>query len=56
MKAKANKSKRTYTLRLDGNKYRTIPMSKEEFENAYYWTDNDWKQFLKTDEYFIVKK
>ena len=33
MKATANKSARTYTLRVDGNKYRTIKMSKEEFDN-----------------------
>lgn len=55
MKATANKSKRTYTLRVNGNKYRTITMSKQEFESAYYWTQNDWKQFLKTDEYYKVK-
>lgn len=55
MKATANKSARTYTLRVDGNKYRTIRMSKEEFESAYYWTENDWRQFLKTDEYYKVK-
>jgi len=56
MEATANKSKRTFTLRDKGNKYRTQKMSKQEFESAYYyWTSNDWKQFLKTDEYSIVK-
>ena len=56
MKATANKSRRTFTLRDGGNKYRTQKMSKQEFESAYYyWTSNDWKQFLKTDEYSIVK-
>lgn len=56
MKATENKSKRTYTLRTEtGNKYRTYQMNKKEFESAYYWTENDWKQFLKTDEYYIVK-
>jgi len=59
--ATGNKSARTYTLRIaDENgkvysKYRTIQMSKEEFNSAYYWTNNDWKQFLKTDEYYIVR-
>jgi hypothetical protein len=55
MKITANKSKRTYTLRDNGNKYRTYPMHKQEFESAYYWTCNDWKQFFKTDEYYVVK-
>ena len=55
MKATQNKSARTYTLRVNGSKYRTTRMSKQEFENAYYWTENDWNQFLKTDEYYKVK-
>ena len=55
MKITSNKSARTYTIRDNGNKYRTIRMSKEEFESAYYWTENDWKNFLKTDEYYKVK-
>jgi hypothetical protein len=55
MKTTANKSARTYTIRKDGNKYRTIRMSKQEFDSAYYWSANDWNQFLKTDEYYIVK-
>mgnify|MGYP001024358929 CR=1 FL=1 len=59
IEVKANKSKRTFTIRKthsDGSKtkYRTNPMNKEEFESAEYWTANDWNQFLKTDEYYIV--
>lgn len=57
---KGNKSKRTFTLRFtyeDGSKvkYRTIPFSKEEFVSAEHWSEDDWKQFLKTDEYYEVK-
>lgn len=52
---KANNSKRTYTIRTDYSKYRTNPMNKEEFNNAYYWTANDWRNFLKTDDYYLVK-
>lgn len=52
---KSNKSKRTYTIRKQGSKYRTYKMNKQEFESAYYWTANDWNQFLRTDEYYIVK-
>ena len=55
MKTTSNKSARTYTIRVNGNKYRTLQMSKQEFDSAYYWTENDWKQFLKTDEYYSVK-
>lgn len=30
-------------------------MNKEEFENASYWTANDWNNYLKTDDYYLVK-
>jgi len=33
---KANNSKRTYTIRKQGLKYRTHRMTKQEFENAEY--------------------
>jgi hypothetical protein len=55
MKATQNKSARTYTLRVNGNKYRTFPMTKQEFENAYYHTENDWNNFLKGNDYYKVK-
>lgn len=55
IKVTPNNSKRTFTLRTDGAKYRTIRMSREEFEGAKYWTGNDWSQFLKTDEYYPVR-
>lgn len=55
MKITSNKSARTYTIVNETAKYRTFKMSKQEFESAYYWTENDWKQFLKTDEYYKVK-
>jgi hypothetical protein len=52
MKITSNKQKRHYTIKLNYAIYRTLPMSKQEFNSAYYWTENDWKQFLKTDEYY----
>lgn len=52
---KANNRKKTYTIRTDFNKYRTNPMTKDEFNSAYYWTANDWRNFLKTDDYYLVK-
>lgn len=54
VKVTPNNSKRTFTIRIDGAKYRTIRMPKDEFEDAKYWTGNDWSQFLKTDEYYRV--
>ena len=60
LKVTSNQSKRTFTLRFtykDGTKkkYRTLPMSKYEFENCEYNTENDWNQFLKSDDYYEVK-
>jgi len=52
---KANYSKRTFTIRTDSGKYRTYPMSKEEFESCEHNTANDWNQFLKSDDYYKVK-
>ena len=59
IKVKANQSKRTFTIRkyVGGKliaKYRTIEMSQEEFDSAEMNTENDWRQFLKTDEYYVV--
>lgn len=51
----SNKSKRTFTIITTGGKYRTYPTTKSEFEANEYNTGNDWKQFLKTDNYYKVK-
>lgn len=55
LKISSNKSKRTFTIVTDAAKYRTLTMSKEEFESANYWTGQDWAQFLKTNDYYKVK-
>ena len=59
IKVKANQRKRHFTIReYSGGelmaKYRTYRMTVEEFDSAEYWTENDWFQFLKTDEYYKV--
>lgn len=54
LRISANRSKRTFTIRTESGKYRTYPMSREEFDSAEMWTGNDWGQFLKTDEYYRV--
>lgn len=60
LKVTANNSKRTFTIRTYVNgklssKYRTIEMSRYEFESNKYNTENDWFQFLKSDDYYVVK-
>jgi len=50
-----NKARRTFTIRVDGSKYRTLQMNKDEFVEAYYWTGDDWAQFMKSGEYYCVK-
>ena len=57
---KQNVSKKTFTIRCYSLNncyaiYRTLKMSKEEFHSASYWTQGDWNQFLKTDEYYKVR-
>ena len=57
MKVTANYSKKTFTIRKNGLKYRTLFMSTEEFNEELRNTENDWKQFLKTsDAYYKVQK
>jgi hypothetical protein len=55
IKVTPNKSQRTFTIRRQGIKFRTLQMSREVFDSADYWTGNDWDNFLKTNEYYIVK-
>lgn len=55
IKITSNKSRRTFTIRKNGSKYRTYPMSKEEFNDATHMTANDWDYFLKSNDYYVVK-
>jgi hypothetical protein len=56
IKVRSNASKRTYTIiTTNGAKYRTYPMSKDDFNNASYMTGNDWANFLKSNDYYAVK-
>lgn len=54
LKISSNKSKRHYTITTESGKYRTLPMSKDEFHSASYWSGQDWQNFLKTDEYYRI--
>jgi len=60
IKVTPNHSKRTFTIRKtyeDGQKvkYRTIPFSQQEFDSELMNTENDWKQFLKSNDYYKVQ-
>ena len=55
MQATANHKNRTFTLRTNGNKYRTEKMNKVEFQEALNNTESDWKDFLKKGIYTVVK-
>ena len=57
IKVTANQSKRTFTIRKtysDGSrvKYRTSTMNQQEFDIEEMNTENDWSDFLKTDDYY----
>lgn len=60
LKVTANQSKKTFTIRsyFDGKlfaKYRTLSMSKDDFENEEMNTERDWLHFLRsTDNYYKV--
>lgn len=54
IRVSSNKAKRTFTIITDAAKYRTLPMSKEEFESANNNTGNDWANFLKSDSYYKI--
>lgn len=50
-----NYSKRTFTIRVEGSKYRTYQMDKVTFSESLNMTANDWQQFLNSCEYYKVK-
>ena len=55
LKISANHSKRTFTIRTYVAKYRTIRLSKEEFQSCLNNTVQDWKQWLRSDDYYKVR-
>lgn len=55
-----NERNRTVTIRIkEGrntiSKYRTYKLSKIEFHNCWYWTEFDWRSFLKWGSYHVLK-
>jgi len=56
LKISSNQSARTFTIRTEYAKFRTLPMSQEEFDSNENNTGNDWQQFLNaTSDYYEVK-
>lgn len=45
-----NKTKRTYTFMVNGNKYRTTQLTKQEFEVFEYNTSNDLAAYVKSNQ------
>ena len=56
MKVEANHSKRTFTIRTEGAKYRTCVFTKQEFEENEWNTQGDWEYFLRTEDFYYEIK
>ena len=54
MKVEANHSKRTFTIRTEGAKYRTLKFTKQEFEENEWNTQGDWEYFLRTEDFYYI--
>ena len=55
MTIRSNYQAKTFTIRVNGNKYRTSKFSKTTFEELEYNTDADWSNFLATsNSYYRV--
>ena len=55
MKVTSNKTKKHFTITVNGRVYRTTQMSKEQFEECDYNTAADWINYIKTNEVIIIK-
>lgn len=54
IKVSSNKKRRTFTIKTTSGKYRTYPMTKQEFESCLYNTGNDWSYFLQSNDYYEI--
>ena len=57
MKVVSNDKDNSFILiKDDGTKYAILGMTDDEFEEAQYNTEEDWKYFLRTDQsYSLIK-
>lgn len=56
MTVTANHSKRTFTIRTESAKYRTLKFTKQEFEENDLNTQGDWEYFLRTEDFYYLVK
>jgi len=56
LKVTSNQSLRHFTIKTEIAKFRTLPMSQEEFDSNENNTGNDWQQFLNScsGEYYTI--
>jgi hypothetical protein len=55
IKTVPNYRDKTFIIQNETARYRTYPMNKEEFNSCLMNTGNDWKYFLRSDDYYKVK-
>ena len=49
-----NMAKRTFTIYTEFAKYRTVQLTKEEFNDSLHNTGKDWQNFLLGQDYYKV--
>ena len=55
-KVTQNYQKRTFTIYINDTKWRTNQMTKEEFQENLFNTQNNWKNYLLTsNDYYKLK-
>ena len=56
LKVTSNQSLRHFTIKTESAKFRTLPMSQEEFDSNENNTGNDWQQFLNScsGDYYTI--
>jgi hypothetical protein len=56
IKVSANHQRRVFTIYRNGSKYKTFKQSKKDFNSNLQNTGDDWNQFLKSTDYYVVQK
>lgn len=51
----SNQREHTFRIKTNSGTYKTAQMTKEEFDDADYWTGNDWQNYLRTEQYTKIK-
>lgn len=51
-----NNKARIFTIKSNGTTYKTLQMTKRQFQECCYNTGNDWADFFKNEYYFLSVK